>query len=122
MSLADLSERELKNTEFARFKFESLDDYVGGEKDIALGDLISIEEESVEERHIRESLIEEVNKCLDELPEREKDIIKLRYGLYDGRPRTLREIGDKYGISKERVRQLENNILNKLKKRLKGYR
>ncbi len=122
MDMADLSERVLKNTEFTRFKFESLDDYVGEDKDIALGDLISDNEESIEERHIRESLIEEVNKCLDELPERERDIIKLRYGLYDGKPRTLREIGEKYGISKERVRQLENNILNKLKKRLKGFR
>ncbi len=122
MDLADLSERELKNTEFTRFRFDSLDDYVGSDKDIALSDLISIEDESVEDKHIHQSLIEEVNKYLDELPEREKDIIKLRYGLYDGRPRTLREIGEKYGISKERVRQLENNILNKLKKRLKGYK
>ncbi len=122
MDIADLSERELKNTELTRFRFESLDDYVGDDKDIALSDLISLEEESVEDRHIKKSLIEEVNRCLEELPEREKDIIKLRYGLYDGKPRTLREIGEKYGISKERVRQLENNILNKLKRKLKGYK
>ncbi len=122
MDIADLSERELKNTELTRFRFESLDDYVGDDKDIALSDLISLEEESVEDRHIKESLIEEVNRCLEELPERERDIIMLRYGLYDGKPRTLREIGEKYGISKERVRQLENNILNKLKRKLKGYK
>jgi len=122
MDIADLSERELKNTELTRFRFESLDDYVGDDKDIALSDLISLDEESVEDRHIKESLIDEVNRCLEELPEREKDIIMLRYGLYDGKPRTLREIGEKYGISKERVRQLENNILNKLKRKLKGYK
>lgn len=122
MEISDLSERELKNTELTRFRFESLDNYFGDNGDISLGDLISLEEESVEERHIRESLIEEVSEFLEELPERDKDIIKLRYGLYDGKPRTLREIGEKYGISKERVRQLENNILNKLKKRFKGYK
>ncbi len=122
MEISDLSERELKNTELTRFRFESLDGYVGDNGDVSLGDLISLDEESVEEKHIRESLTEEVGKFLEELPERDRDIIKLRYGLYDGRPRTLREIGEKYGISKERVRQLENNILNKLKKRLKGYK
>ncbi len=122
MEISDLSERELKNTELTRFRFESLDGYVGDNGDVSLGDLISLDEESVEEKHIRESLTEEVSKFLEELPERDRDIIKLRYGLYDGRPRTLREIGEKYGISKERVRQLENNILNKLKKRFKGYK
>ena len=122
MVISDLSERELKNAELTRFRFESLDNYVGDNNDISLGDLISSEEESVEEKHIKESLIEEVSEFLEELPEREKDIIKLRYGLYDGRPRTLREIGEKYSISKERVRQLENNILNKLKRRFKGYK
>ncbi|AEA33911.1 sigma-70 family RNA polymerase sigma factor [Hippea maritima] len=120
--ISDLSEREIKNAELARFYFDSLDDYVSDDKDILKGDLISLKEQSIEDEHIQKSLIEEVNKFLSELPEREQDIIKLRYGLYDGRPRTLREIGEKYGISKERVRQLENNILNKLKKRFKEYK
>ncbi|WP_022670092.1 sigma-70 family RNA polymerase sigma factor [Hippea alviniae] len=122
MEMADISEKELKNAEFARFRFDSLDQYVNDDKDVSLGDLISLEEESVEDKHIHDSLIEEVNKFIETLPEREKDIIKLRYGLYDGRPRTLREIGEKYGISKERVRQLENNIMNKLRRKFKNYR
>ncbi|WP_025270071.1 sigma-70 family RNA polymerase sigma factor [Hippea sp. KM1] len=120
--ISELSEKEIKNAEMARFYFDSLDDYVNDDKDIVKGDLISLEEQSVEEEHIQKSLIEEVNKFLSELPQREQDIIKLRYGLYDGKPRTLREIGEKYGISKERVRQLENNIINKLKRRFKEYR
>jgi RNA polymerase primary sigma factor len=122
MEMADVSEKELKNAEFARFRFDSLDEYVNDDKDVALGDLISLEEESLEEKHIHDTLIEEVNKFIDTLPERERDIIKLRYGLYDGRPRTLREIGEKYGISKERVRQLENSIMNKLRKRFRNYK
>jgi len=122
MEMADISEKELKNAEFARFRFDSLDQYVNDDKDVSLGDLISLEEESVEDKHIHDSLIEEVNNFIDTLPEREKDIIKLRYGLYDGRPRTLREIGEKYGISKERVRQLENSIMNKLRKKFKSYK
>ncbi len=119
--MADLSEKELKNAEFSRIYVDSLDEYVGDDKDVSLGELISVEDESAEDRYIKESLIEEINKFIEALPERDKDIIKLRYGLYDGRPRTLREIGEKYGISKERVRQLESNILKKLKKQFKNY-
>ncbi len=121
MEISGLSEKEFKNSEFSRLSFDSLDQFIGDDKDATLMDLIHSEEESAEDKHIRQSLIEEINKFLDTLPEREKDIIMLRYGLYDGKAHTLREIGEKYNISKERVRQLENNIIAKLKKHLRSY-
>ncbi len=122
MELSGLSQKELKNSEFSRLSFDSLDQFIGEDKDATLMDLIELEEESVEDKHIKKTLIEDVNKYLDTLSEREKDIIMLRYGLYDGKAHTLREIGEKYNISKERVRQLENNIIAKLKRHLKDYR
>ncbi len=122
MEESGLSEKELKNAELAKLSFNSLDQFIDDDKDATLLDLLSSDESSLEERQIQESLIEDVNKYLSTLPEREQDIIKLRYGLYDGKPRTLREIGEKYNISKERVRQLENSIMNKLRKKLKAYK
>ncbi len=122
MEESGLSEKELKNAELAKLTFDSLDQFVNDDKDATLLDLISSDEPSLEEKHIQESLIEDINKYLSTLPEREQDIIRLRYGLYDGKPRTLREIGNKYNISKERVRQLENSIMEKLRKKFKGYK
>lgn len=122
MEMSGLSEKELKNAELAKLSFDSLDDFVGDDKDATLLDLISDKGYSLEDKQIEESLIENVNSYLSSLPERDRDIIRLRYGLYDGKPRTLREIGEKYNISKERVRQLENGIMSKLKKKFKNYK
>ncbi len=122
MEVSGLSEKELKNAEFAKLSFDSLDQFVGDDRDATLLDLISNSDDSLEDRQIKESLIDDINNYLESLPEREQDIIRLRYGLYDGKPRTLREIGEKYNISKERVRQLEANIMAKLRKRFKSYK
>ncbi len=122
IKMSGFSEKELHNAEFARLSFDSLDQFIGNDKDATLLDLISEEGDSLEDKQIQESLIEDINEYLMSLPEREQDIIKLRYGLYDGKPHTLREIGEKYNISKERVRQLENNIMSKLRKRFKNYK
>ncbi len=122
MEESGLSEKELKNAELANLSFSSLDQFIDDDKDATLLDLISSDDLSVEDKQIQESLIEEINRYLSTLPEREQDIIKLRYGLYDGKPRTLREIGEKYNISKERVRQLENSIMNKLRKKFKAQK
>ncbi len=59
-------------------------------------------------------LKEEVNRILQELPERDQMILKMRFGLIDGTPKTLQEVGDVYNVTKERVRQLEANALRKL--------
>lgn len=59
-------------------------------------------------------LKEEVNKILSELPERDQMILKMRFGLIDGTPKTLQEVGEVYNVTRERVRQLEANALRKL--------
>ncbi len=122
MEVSGLSEKELKNAEFAKLSFDSLDQFVGDDRDATLLDFISESDDSLEDRQIRESLIEDINTYLESLPAREQDIIRLRYGLYDGKPHTLREIGEKYNISKERVRQLEANIMSKLRRKFKNYK
>lgn len=63
-----------------------------------------------------ELLKEQMSEVLDTLNEREGEMIRLRYGLRDGRPRTLEELGQIYGISRERVRQIESRAMRKLRK------
>ncbi len=121
MEISGLSEKELKNSELSKLSFDSLDQFVNEDKDATLMDLINLDTDSIEDIHMKKSLMEDVNRYLSILPERERDIIMLRYGLYDGKAYTLREIGEKYNISKERVRQLENNIIAKLKKQLRSH-
>ena len=69
----------------------------------------------VEERIIDEVLEKEISDLLDKLPEKERRVIELRFGLRGEEPRTLREIGDLLNISRERVRQLETRALRKLR-------
>ena len=57
----------------------------------------------------------DVRAVLGTLEEREQDVIKLRYGLDDGMPRTLDQIGRRFGLSRERVRQIEREVMAKLR-------
>jgi RNA polymerase primary sigma factor len=59
---------------------------------------------------------ENVRYALDVLPERERQVIEMRYGLSGGQPRTLEEVGAAFGVTRERIRQIENNTLRKLQK------
>jgi RNA polymerase primary sigma factor len=57
-----------------------------------------------------------VKKALEALPERERRVIELRYGLAGAEPLTLEEVGRTFGVTRERIRQIENNTLKKLKR------
>ena len=59
---------------------------------------------------------ENVRRALDALPERERKVIEMRYGINGGRPRTLEEVGRAFNVTRERIRQIENNTLRKLQK------
>ena len=72
--------------------------------------------ESPDTRVSQESLTHEVERVLMTLRPREKDVLELRFGLKDGNKRTLEEIGQLFGVSRERVRQIETRALNKLRK------
>ncbi len=95
----------------------SLSEPVGEEGESELGDLV---EQTllpdVDERIILDSFRQTLKNALDELPERERRVLELRYGLEDDEPRTLREIGEILGLSRERVRQLELRALNQLRR------
>jgi RNA polymerase primary sigma factor len=94
----------------------SLEKPVGDEDDSELGDFVA--DDSGEEPHeaVTEHLQrEDIQKALDALPERERQVIELRYGLRGHDPLTLEEVGRAFGVTRERVRQIENNTLKKLK-------
>ena len=94
----------------------SLDMPMGEEEDITLLDLLSKKgTEDVEKEVVEESLHKELSKLIKVLDEREREIIKHRYGLEGEEPKTLNEVGEMLGISRERVRQLENRALKKLR-------
>ncbi|NJM56936.1 MAG: RNA polymerase sigma factor SigC [Synechococcales cyanobacterium RU_4_20] len=93
----------------------SLETKVGKEKDTELGDLLETEEATPEDRLMRDSLRRDLQDLLAELTERERDVIRMRFGLRDGQPYSLAEIGRTLELSRERVRQIEAKALQKLR-------
>ncbi|MET3806649.1 RNA polymerase nonessential primary-like sigma factor [Nakamurella sp. UYEF19] len=94
----------------------SLDMPVGSDEEAPLGDFIEDSEStSAEAQVVAGFMHEDINKVLRTLDEREQSVVRLRYGLDDGRPHTLDEIGRVFGISRERVRQIERDSMAKLR-------
>jgi RNA polymerase primary sigma factor len=97
----------------------SLEAPVGDEEDSQLGDFIEdIEADEPLEEVFRQMRREELFKVLEGLPTRERKVLELRFGLKGERPRTLEEVGQRFGVTRERIRQVESKTLN----RLKNYR
>ncbi|MDI3421140.1 RNA polymerase sigma factor [Streptomyces luteolus] len=100
---------------------------VGEEDDVSLGDLIEDgDAASPVESAAFLLLRQHLEAVLSTLGERERKVVQLRYGLADGRPRTLEEIGRIFGVTRERIRQIESKTLNKLRDhafadQLRGY-
>ncbi|MEV8548536.1 RNA polymerase sigma factor [Streptomyces glaucescens] len=100
---------------------------VGEEDDVALGDLIEDGDAASPVESAAFLLLKEhLEAVLSTLGERERKVVQLRYGLADGRPRTLEEIGRIFGVTRERIRQIESKTLNKLRdhafaEQLRGY-
>jgi RNA polymerase nonessential primary-like sigma factor len=93
----------------------SLETKVGKEKDTELGDLLTDEDSSPEDSLMRESLRRDLLHLLADLTSRERDVIQMRFGLGDGQPYSLAEIGRALELSRERVRQIEAKALQKLR-------
>ncbi|MCQ2087241.1 MAG: RNA polymerase sigma factor RpoD [Bacilli bacterium] len=106
----------------------SLETPIGEEDDSHLGDFIEDKDsESPVEFTTRSLLKEELYSILTELSDREERVIRLRYGLDDNRPRTLEEVGKEFGVTRERIRQIEAKAIKKLRhptrsKRLGDYK
>jgi RNA polymerase primary sigma factor len=96
---------------------DSLDKYVGEEDDTRLIDLIPDESShsSVFDQVTSRLLREDIDTLLDTLTSREKAVLKLRYGLDTGIPMTLEEVGQKYHLTRERIRQIEKKAIKKLR-------
>jgi RNA polymerase primary sigma factor len=94
----------------------SLEQPVGEDGDSVLGDFIEDERSSAPlDTASHQILREQIDGVLARLPDRERKIIQLRYGLNDGRYRTLEEVGKEFGITRERIRQIESKVLRKLR-------
>jgi RNA polymerase nonessential primary-like sigma factor len=94
----------------------SLDMPVGAEEDAPLGDFIEDSEATDAEGAVISGLLQDdLRRVLSTLDEREQHVIRLRYGIDDGQPRTLDQIGKRFGLSRERVRQIEREVMSKLR-------
>ena len=105
----------------------SLETPIGEEDDSHLGDFIEDKEALSPDEYANNQLLkDEINTVLQGLTEREEKVLRLRFGLYDGRTRTLEEVGKEFNVTRERIRQIEAKALCKLKhptrsKRLKDF-
>src|SRR5215467_12194521 len=94
----------------------SLDMPVGTEEDAPLGDFIEDGEATDAESAVISGLLQDdLRRVLATLDDREQSVIRLRYGLDDGQPQTLDQIGKRFGLSRERVRQIEREVMSKLR-------
>ena len=93
----------------------SLETPIGKEEDSRLGDFIEADGETPEDQVSKSLLREDLESVLDTLSPRERDVLRLRYGLDDGRMKTLEEIGQIFNVTRERIRQIEAKALRKLR-------
>jgi len=100
---------------------------IGEDADSRLGDLVEDHASLAPTEATSQQLLkEQIDKVLDELTEREKRVLQLRFGLKDGHARTLEEVGREFSVTRERIRQIEGKALRKLRhptrsRKLKGY-
>ncbi|ADL12233.1 RNA polymerase sigma factor RpoD [Acetohalobium arabaticum] len=123
----DLSEEKVREVLKISQEPVSLETPIGEEEDSHLGDFIEDDDApapSVAASHMM--LQEQLDEVLDTLSDREKRVLELRFGVEDGRSRTLEEVGKEFGVTRERIRQIEAKALRKLRhpsrsKKLKDY-
>ncbi|MGB4613545.1 MAG: RNA polymerase sigma factor RpoD [Erysipelotrichaceae bacterium] len=105
----------------------SLETPIGEEDDSSLGDFIEDKDALSPDQYANNQLLkDEINRVLEGLTEREEKVLRLRFGLYDGRTRTLEEVGREFNVTRERIRQIEAKALRKLRhpsrsKRLRDF-
>lgn len=94
----------------------SLDTPIGEEEDSTLGDFVADENAKTPEKSLESEMLKEhIYALLDDLTDREREVILLRFGIKDGMSRTLEEVGKKFNVTRERIRQIEAKALRKLR-------
>src|SRR4051812_21711303 len=111
----EITAREVKDIQRMAQLPVSLEKPIGEEEDSELGDFVEDEAaESPFEMALENLRKENVRKALEALPDREREVIEMRFGLKGSEARTLEEVGRAFGVTRERIRQIENNTLKKL--------
>lgn len=122
-----ITPEEVADLELIQEKGLSLSDKIGEDEELEVEDRVSDElEPSVEYQLIKNSIEQQIREILNELDEREALVLKLRFGIDSDEPMTLQEIGDRLGLTRERIRQIEQRAMRKLAKsqklrQLRGY-
>ena len=94
----------------------SLDTPVGDEEDTSIGSFVEDERTpGPADATSNDLLADALKEIQDTLPEREADVLRMRFGMYDGRTHTLEEVGQNFGVTRERIRQIENKAIRKLR-------
>ena len=113
----DLSEHEVENALKVTGDDLSLSTAVGEDGTLELGDIIEQDTvPSVERQLMRSSFEEQIRRLVSELDDKERDVISMRFGLDGEDPKTLQEIGEVMGLSRERIRQIESKAKEKLRR------
>lgn len=124
--VTSIPEDEIEEVLMASKSYLSLDNYIGNEEDKTFLESLEDEDTNVEKAIIAKTLKSSIDEIISSLDPRETEIIMKRYGFDGESPKTLEELGESMGVSRERIRQLENRALEKLrkkalKKRLNDY-
>ncbi|MEG4320934.1 MULTISPECIES: sigma-70 family RNA polymerase sigma factor [unclassified Microcoleus] len=98
----------------------SLDTKMGEDEGSILGDLIEFDGETPEKKVYKKLFCEDLESVLDTLDSRQRDVIRMRFGLDDGRQKSLQEIGNIFDVTRERIRQIEVKAFNKLRSQLRS--
>lgn len=114
----DLSPARIREIQRINQEPVSLETPIGEEDDSHLGDFLEDKEvESPSDYTTKQLLKDELNEVMLELTDRERRVLELRYGLLDNHPRTLEEVGKEFGVTRERIRQIEAKAIKKLRTR-----
>ncbi len=125
--MGNISPEKVREIQKIALEPVSLETPIGEEDDSHLGDFIEDKDAMSPDEYANNQLLkDEINAVLQGLTEREEKVLRLRFGLYDGRTRTLEEVGKEFNVTRERIRQIEAKALRKLKhptrsKRLKDF-
>ena len=114
--MGDISAEKVREIQLMSFDTTSLETQIGDEGDTTLGDFVEDKNAiSPEQYAYREQLKESLREVLSTLTEREENVIRMRFGLDNGQPMTLEEVGQTFGVTRERIRQIEAKAIRKLK-------